>query len=334
MVKVSVVVPVYKTPENFLKECVKSVLSQSLENLELILVDDGSPDSCGTVCDAFSALDSRIHVVHQENRGVSFARNKGVSLAKGKYLLFLDADDFLYKDTLLFLFDFAERNQSDITLFEYRQGGKVFHLFDGADVNCFDSSSLKKLFCATVLPKKKEGVLLSGICCKFYRTDFIKQNELKFAENITSAEDQLFFLACLNEKPLVSYCARPFYEYRLVNNSASFSYTKNFHKQVLEYGDMLNSLINKSMLFDDDLILSTRMCQCILYSLSKFFFHRKNDEIKSCRKRMFLDFIHEKAIQKYLSSYKKEYFTWSERLGLQMCRYGLFEMINLASKRW
>ena len=91
---VSVIVRVYRA-EMYLKRCVESILAQSYNNIEIILVDDGSPDNCSIICDNFANLDSRIRVVHKANGGVSSARNTGMDLVRGEYLLFVDADDYI-----------------------------------------------------------------------------------------------------------------------------------------------------------------------------------------------------------------------------------------------
>lgn len=91
---VTIIIPVYKA-EHFLNECVDSILAQSYENLEVILVDDGSPDNCGVICDRYADSDKRVRVVHQPNKGVAAARNAGLPLAKGEYLFFVDSDDYL-----------------------------------------------------------------------------------------------------------------------------------------------------------------------------------------------------------------------------------------------
>ena len=99
MPKVSVIVPIYKV-ESFLHCCVDSVLSQTFSDFELILVDDGSPDSCGAICDEYAAQDSRVRVVHKQNGGVSEARNTGLNLAVGEYISFLDSDDYMQPELL------------------------------------------------------------------------------------------------------------------------------------------------------------------------------------------------------------------------------------------
>ena len=94
MHKISVIVPVYNV-ENHLEKCVRSIQAQTYDNLEIILVDDGSPDQCGLMCDAFAAEDNRIRVIHKENGGLSSARNAGIDASTGEYLAFVDSDDWI-----------------------------------------------------------------------------------------------------------------------------------------------------------------------------------------------------------------------------------------------
>ena len=94
MERISVIVPIYKV-EAYLDKCVQSIVDQTYTNLEIILVDDGSPDRCGQMCDAWAAKDSRIRVVHKENGGLSDARNAGLEIATGTYIAFVDSDDWV-----------------------------------------------------------------------------------------------------------------------------------------------------------------------------------------------------------------------------------------------
>lgn len=95
--KISIIIPVFNV-ENYLPKMINSILSQQIRDFEIILIDDGSTDSSGKICDNYSKQHKNIHVIHQYNRGASFARNKGITLAKGKYIFFLDADDELRKN--------------------------------------------------------------------------------------------------------------------------------------------------------------------------------------------------------------------------------------------
>ena len=94
----SIIVPVYNV-ENYLNACVQSLINQTFSDIEIILVDDGSPDNCPAMCDTYAAADSRVHVVHQPNSGLSVARNTGLAHAAGSYVLFVDSDDIIDLDT-------------------------------------------------------------------------------------------------------------------------------------------------------------------------------------------------------------------------------------------
>lgn len=112
MVFFSVIVPVYKV-EDYLERCIKSILQQTYKDFELILVDDGSPDNCGIMCDEFAKKDDRIIVIHQENAGLSAARNAGLAIARGKYILFVDSDDWILESTTIKLADIINKKNPD-----------------------------------------------------------------------------------------------------------------------------------------------------------------------------------------------------------------------------
>ena len=97
MPEISIIVPVYKV-EKYLNRCIDSILAQSFPDFELILVDDGSPDKSGKICDDYAAKDSRVKVIHKENAGVSAARNSGLAMSSGSYIMFCDSDDFVDKN--------------------------------------------------------------------------------------------------------------------------------------------------------------------------------------------------------------------------------------------
>ena len=111
---ISVIVPVYKV-ENYLARCVDSIIAQSYDNLEIILVDDGSPDNCGKICDGYALNDDRIRVIHKENGGLSDARNRGTEIACGEYITFVDSDDYIAPNFIEYLYDLLTKNNTDIS---------------------------------------------------------------------------------------------------------------------------------------------------------------------------------------------------------------------------
>lgn len=116
---ISIIVPVYKV-ERYIHRCIESLTHQDFTNIEIILVDDGSPDKCGIICDEYKEKDSRIRVIHQSNGGLSAARNSGIDIAKGEYLMFVDSDDWVDSDFCSYAYQKAKESNSDIVVFGYQ----------------------------------------------------------------------------------------------------------------------------------------------------------------------------------------------------------------------
>jgi len=115
---ISIIVPIYKV-ESYLRICIESILSQTYRNLEIILVDDGSPDQCGAICDEYAEKDSRVRVIHKENGGVSDARNKGLDIATGCYIGFVDGDDYIDPDMFQTLYQLIQEYNTDLSMVSY-----------------------------------------------------------------------------------------------------------------------------------------------------------------------------------------------------------------------
>lgn len=116
--KISIIVPVYKA-EPYLRKCIDSILNQTFKDFELILVDDGSPDRCGEICDEYALKDSRIKIIHKENSGRSSARNVGLDIAQGEYIGFVDSDDWIEPDMYEVLYSKAKIESADIIALNY-----------------------------------------------------------------------------------------------------------------------------------------------------------------------------------------------------------------------
>jgi len=112
---ITIIVPIYKV-EEYLRRCVDSILKQTYKNLEVILVNDGSPDGCGAICDEYATLDGRIEVIHKTNGGLSDARNAGIEVAHGSYVSFVDSDDWIHQEYIGKLYDLLRETNSDISV--------------------------------------------------------------------------------------------------------------------------------------------------------------------------------------------------------------------------
>ena len=112
---ISLIIPVYKV-EKYLEKCIQSLINQTYENLQIILVDDGSPDNCGKICDEYAKKDHRIEVIHKSNGGLSDARNKGLEIAKGEYIGFVDSDDYIEADMYEVLYNLLKQYNADVSI--------------------------------------------------------------------------------------------------------------------------------------------------------------------------------------------------------------------------
>lgn len=156
---ISIIIPVYKV-EPYLRRCVDSVINQTYTNLEIILVDDGSPDDCPQICDEYAARDKRIIVIHKKNGGLSDARNAGLDICKGEYISFVDSDDWIRKDYAETLVDIARKEQADIIV------GKFKKIFD--EKNYIESEQIKYHYSIEVLNNRQSIEKLFGNDCIFF----------------------------------------------------------------------------------------------------------------------------------------------------------------------
>jgi len=181
--KFSVVIPVYKV-EKYLNPCVKSVLEQTYTDLEVILVDDGSPDRCGAMCDDWAKKDDRIRAVHQENGGLSAARNTGIRNATGDYILFLDGDDWWESNTVLeSIARQLELTPADVLSFNYRKS------FNGiSQPTYFDEALVSSKKVETLEQIIQKDRWINGACNKASSRKLLVKNELYFRLGITSED--------------------------------------------------------------------------------------------------------------------------------------------------
>ncbi len=178
----SVIVPVYNTKE-LLSRCIDSVLSQSFCDFELLLVDDGSTDESGAVCDAYSAKDSRVRVFHKKNGGVSSARNVGIENANGEWLTFIDSDDWIEERFFQVPFD------SGVDLL-YQN--RVFS--DGRPDGFFFEQRAEGCDFWTFLVENANSNLFKMSACFFYRSSIIRNHGIKFEKGVRLGEDRLFIM--------------------------------------------------------------------------------------------------------------------------------------------
>ena len=225
---ISVIVPVYRV-EQYLHRCVDSILNQTYTNLEIILVDDGSPDRCPQMCEEIREKDSRIKVVHKENGGLGFARNSGLDVVTGEYVTFIDSDDWISREHIENLLDAAQKNNADVVVGSYtsvssngeeqpqpiRLGQK---LYSGDEII---NDILLPLIGADV-SNSQDVELTSSSCMNLYKVSLIRDNQLRFrSEKVAVAEDLYFNVDCFAHAERIMVINETGYYY--FENTASIS---------------------------------------------------------------------------------------------------------------
>lgn len=225
MPEISVIVPVYKV-EKYLRRCVDSILLQSFTDFELILVDDGSPDGSGAICDEYAQRDTRVQVIHQENSGLSAARNAGIDAAAGEYLLFTDSDDLIHPNTLEWERQALQESGADIALCSIQRFSHIDEIQEetgAADYLEIDAED--KLF-----EEKAELARYVSSCGKLYRRELF--SDLRFPVG-RLFEDEFVIYRLYHASNKVVEVNRTLYYYYV--NSSGITQTLTMEKRFDEY---------------------------------------------------------------------------------------------------
>lgn len=262
-VKVSVIVPVYKV-EDYLIPCIDSILNQSFSDFELLLVDDGSPDRCGVICDEYCRRDSRVLVIHQENSGVTAARRRGVESARGEFICFVDADDTLPKESILTLYDFAEKNKLDIAMGAYMEVDE--HGNYGREVHYHEGIYSGEVFLRELL----EGA--SGVPWgTLYRKTLFDHTVLDLSPAIKRSEDFIMKTRLALRASRVGSVAAIVYYYLQRATSAVHTFKSSFLYEKM-YNEILFSAIKERGLYKElEPICVNYMLACLRRALTDRF---------------------------------------------------------------
>lgn len=227
---VSIIIPVYNC-EAYIDRCICSVLAQTYHQIELILIDDGSKDNSGAICDAWAAKDSRVKVLHQENAGVSAARNAGLDAATGEYIGFVDADDWVEPQMVEQLLEAARSSDADMVLFD-----PVVHV-EATGQTHVDSM----LFFPQSIALSKDQItpeklrFIAGTIWRFlYKKELLQIHKLRFDTRLPLSEDRLFNICALGCSKKVYYLRVPFYHYWINAASATSKYRPDMLQIVLD----------------------------------------------------------------------------------------------------
>lgn len=214
--EVSIIVPVYNA-EAYIRRCLDSILAQTFENFEVLLIDDGSIDATPAICDEYAAMDSRVKVFHKENGGVASARQVGVQNARGEYSIHADGDDWVDADMLETMLSAIKQNDSDVLIADFKgeaSGGSTYSTQKPGSLEPLD-----------VAHEIIVGNLHGSLCNKLIRHSLYRKYDIRFIDGLNYCEDVMVLVRLFAHPVRISYLNRAFYHYNYQNES---SITRNY----------------------------------------------------------------------------------------------------------
>lgn len=267
---ISVIVPIYNV-EKQLKRCINSIINQTYKNIQILLIDDGSKDSSGKICDNFSKYDTRIIVLHQDNTGVSAARNKGIELAEGRYICFIDSDDYIEKNYIEELHQLMKDEKIDLGIcdlnYKYTNKEDCWSTVGKKTINLKNVSE-------EIFLELNEKYLLYGPYNKIFKSSIIKKQKIRFIKEMSYGEDLIFNLSYLQYVKIIKTTNQTRYNYIAdIDNSLANKYRADRFKtgkiifeelyKFFEINGMLSEKSKKYLygrIFDD---AYNNICECV-----------------------------------------------------------------------
>ncbi len=280
---VSVVVPVHNA-ELYLEECIESILQQSFKDLELVLVDDGSTDDSGRICDQYALRDERVKVIHKENEGVAKACRIGIEDAAGKYLLFVDSDDWIDLDMVEQLYYVAEKYGTDVVLCHFmRESGdkstkrKMHLLSEGV----YDREKMAQIiFPELISDGTFEGRIVAADTrgARLFRKDIVTNNMVFYRDDLTTGEDYVLALpAILDARLLYAFSDYYPYHYRKVQTSVTQAYIENMWQKMLLLNNQIELIAETKAVYDFKLQIRRELVKYAIITINHLFRHKELD---------------------------------------------------------
>lgn len=283
--KISVIIPVYKV-EQYLRQCLDSVVNQTYRNLELIIIDDGSPDNCPSICDEYAVRDHRVTVIHKKNEGLSAARNEGIRRATGDWIAFVDSDDWCELDYYEQLLRGMGDKCPDILcaggkIMEYPFGSKVEYTFTEPFFYT-QTCELEKLVAGVIAwTQTEEGEkrrIFGAPWDKLYKTLFLREEKLLFDVSSKAWEDHWFNFQAFDKALSICGCSYVGYHYRQVATSIVNGFNPNKPEINYDFISKLHQYVEKKVDLNLIQAIEARTIYIILNSLECYYFHPANEK--------------------------------------------------------
>lgn len=339
MKSVSVIIPVYNV-EKYLPKCLDSVVGQTYANLEIICINDGSPDSSSAILGAYAKKDDRIRIINQKNQGLSGARNTGIQSATGEYTVFLDSDDWLDTDTVEHAVAVAEKHGCDVVMWGYTREfegksieKKIFdrdRFFGEAETRNLHRRLAGLTGYELANPENTDALVTAW--GKLYRTDIIKVNSLEFVDTkIIGTEDLLFNMYYFGFAKSSAFIDKPYNHYRKDNEtSLTRSYKPQLFSQWSELYSRIRGYINENNLGEDfSRALDNRICLSMIgLGLNEL----SNKESHSVRIKNIRNILDSQYYKKAYQNLEPSYFPIHWRVFFFLCKkrcaVGVYILLN------
>lgn len=298
---VSVIVPVYKVPLEYLRECFDSLIAQTLRESEFIVVSDGAPEEECSICEEYTKKDSRFKFFRQDHAGVSASRNFGINHAKGEYITFVDADDWIEKETCSEAYKYAKENHSDIVFWDlffikdHKKIGETF--FSKQNIDTLDNLNINRFKQNIIHASAKKDLVSVLPSCKIIRRELVNQRHVRFDDSICYGEDRIFNYSLTSIPLKISYLCKRMYFYRIHNSSATHKFQPNYLINAVKYISRLEHLSSNKF----NTALGNEFYEAYSISWSQCYMHSQNANSFSRRMQDLTEIINANYSQKYLS---------------------------------
>lgn len=279
--KFSIIIPIYKVPINLLKRCINSAINQTYNDIDIVLIDDGSPDECGRICDEFKSNDKRICVIHKANGGLSSARNAGVRMSRGEYIMFVDGDDWLQNNTCEKMISIIDKYEPDVIMFamtkDYLFHSEPYHYYLKDDYMYVDEEC--KWLRNQILNYNSN---IATVATKIIKKDLLESNNIFHREELKQgAEGIVFNFDLFKYVKKVYFTNKIFYHYTYNNSSITAMFNERDAYLVLKCFEY----IKKSIENDNEKELLETYRNRVVYAvtaavISGFFNPENNCEFK------------------------------------------------------
>ncbi|WP_248405999.1 glycosyltransferase [Butyrivibrio fibrisolvens] len=300
---VSIVVPIYKVPEKYLRKCIESIQSQTLKDIQILLVDDGSPDNCGDICEEYASNDSRIILIHKDNGGLSSARNAGQRAATGEYLMFVDGDDWIEPDMCEKLYSIAQNTNVELVMCgmyrDYASSSDIYKI----------GLEDKKIYLGDECKKLQEKLFeyncnIAVVYSKLIKKSLLDDNNIYHDEKLKQGAEGLEFnLRLFDKLNCATFTKESYYHYIYNENSISSTSTDLNNELVVRCYSKILELINSS---DNSKNLIPKFYNRFIYvivttAISGYFNPNNTDNHKE-RVRKFTNYLRKPLVERTINS--------------------------------